>query len=116
MIKNLTLHDILIDVCFSFNVNMDMICSKTRKREILYPRYIFCYIAILFTDFSLDEIGILLNRDHTTIINAREQVKCFIKNNDKIFVDEYWNIYKEKSQLFEQLKRQSNANHNRILR
>jgi chromosomal replication initiator protein len=61
----------------------DMV-SKTRNREIAFPRQIAMYLCRKHTPFSLPHIGKNFGgRDHTTVIHAYEKVKNSI-GKDKI--------------------------------
>lgn len=54
-------------------VTVDLIVSKTRKREPVDARHIYCAIMKKEFDYSLQNIGTFLsNRDHTTVIHSIE--------------------------------------------
>lgn len=57
------------------------ICSKTKKREIVEARHVCAYLIRSLTNFSQNQIGALLNRDHTTVINSIEVCKKMILND-----------------------------------
>ena len=68
-------------VCKHFKVNLDDLNSKKKNNSIAWPRQIAMYLATELTSLSLPEIGREFNRDHTTVIHAKEKVKEEIKNN-----------------------------------
>ncbi|GAB4335393.1 MAG: chromosomal replication initiator protein DnaA [Desulfobulbaceae bacterium] len=53
-----------------FNLKVEELQSRTRKRSIAYPRQIAMYLTRKFTDTSLADIGGLYNRDHSTVLHA----------------------------------------------
>lgn len=58
-----------------FNIKMEDFNSKRKTQSIAWPRQIAMYLANELTDMSLPEIGREFNRDHTTVIHARDVVK-----------------------------------------
>lgn len=100
--KSLSLEVLLTDVCVALGMPLHEVVGKNRKREVVICRHIFCYVAYLKTPNSLKTIGELLgNRDHTTVINAREVVKDLMQTEDEKFMAA-WNRYLERSTLFTQ--------------
>lgn len=87
-IKN-TQKDISIDyiqklVCEYFEVPLDMVKSKTRKREIVQARQISMYLAKNHTKTSLKSIGAFFGgRDHSTVIYACQTVEDLIDTDKK---------------------------------
>lgn len=57
-------------VSCQFNVSMDALRSKSRKRAITFPRQVAMYLARKYTDDSLADIGKVLHRDHSTVLHA----------------------------------------------
>jgi chromosomal replication initiator protein len=53
-----------------FNINIDELKSRTRKRSIAFPRQIAMYLTRKYTEISLADIGSLYNRDHSTVLHA----------------------------------------------
>ena len=62
------------------------ILGKSRKREHVVPRQIFCYYAArLFTRATLREIGAYIGgRDHSTVLHSKQMVQDMI-DTDKDF-------------------------------
>jgi chromosomal replication initiation ATPase DnaA len=53
------------------NVPIHMLGHKTRKRNIVYARHIYCFQMRDKTTWSYKEIGATIGgRDHTTVINS----------------------------------------------
>ncbi len=71
-------------VCEYFEVSVDMVRSKTRKREIVQARQISMYLAKSYTKSSLKSIGDFFGgRDHSTVIYACQTVGDLIDTDKK---------------------------------
>jgi len=72
-------------VCEYFEVPVEMVKSKIRKREIVQARQISMYLAKSYTNSSLKSIGHFFGgRDHSTVIYACQTVEDLIET-DKQF-------------------------------
>ncbi len=60
---------------------MEDINSKKKSNSIAWPRQVAMYIASELTTLPVTEIGREFNRDHTTILHAKQKVKEEIENN-----------------------------------
>ena len=67
-----------------FNVRMEDFNAKRKTQSVAWPRQIAMYLATELTDLSLPEIGREFNRDHSTVVHARDVVKEKI-NEDPFF-------------------------------
>jgi hypothetical protein len=67
------------------------IFTKTRKKEIVLRRQIFCRIT---TDMGLSssQIGKFLNIDHSTVIYSKRVVAEMLLIKDPIITNLYWHI------------------------
>ncbi|MDR2064303.1 MAG: chromosomal replication initiator protein DnaA [Prevotellaceae bacterium] len=87
---NSTKREISIDkikrtVCDYFGLSIDIIYSKTRKREIVQARQIAMYFARNMTKHSLAMIGVEIGgKDHATVLHACKIVED-IYDTDKVF-------------------------------
>lgn len=71
-------------VCEYFEVPVEMVKSKTRKREIVQARQISMYLAKNLTKSSLKSIGQFFGgRDHSTVIYACQTVDDLIDTDKK---------------------------------
>ncbi|MDA9555287.1 chromosomal replication initiator protein DnaA [Pelobium sp.] len=71
-------------VCEYFEVPIEMVKSKTRKREIVQARQISMYLAKSHTKTSLKSIGAFFGgRDHSTVIYACQTVEDLIDTDKK---------------------------------
>ena len=68
-------------VCKYFKVSIEDLNSKKKNNSIAWPRQVSMYLATELTLLSLPEIGREFNRDHSTVIHAKEKVKEEIDNN-----------------------------------
>ena len=70
-----------------FNVRMEDFSAKRKTQSIAWPRQIAMYLATELTELSLPEIGREFNRDHSTVVHARDLIKEKI-NTDPFFTAE----------------------------
>jgi len=74
--KQITLDKIQDVVCNYFNVEMKLIHSKSRKREIVQARHVTMFLSKKYTDFSYSHIGNMVGkRDHATVLHACKTVQ-----------------------------------------
>ncbi len=77
-------------VCDYFNLPLDVINSKTRKREIVQARQLAMYFSKKLTKNSLNTIGLHCgNKDHATVLHAVKTV------NNLIETDKQFRVYVE---------------------
>lgn len=77
-------------ICDYFNISLDQLNSKTRKREIVQARQLAMYFAKKLTKASLANIGMHCgNKDHATVLHACRTV------NNLIDTDKHFRIYVE---------------------
>lgn len=80
--------EILECVSIFFSIPSELILSKTRKREIVEPRQVLCYMMKkhiiksmpinsnkIKSDLSLEEIGFFVGVDHATVLHGIRTVK-----------------------------------------
>ncbi|SMO62344.1 chromosomal replication initiator protein DnaA [Solitalea koreensis] len=82
--KEISMESIQKLVCEYFEIPMEMVKSKTRKREIVQARQISMYLAKNHTKASLKTIGQFYGgRDHSTVIYACQTVEDLIDTDKK---------------------------------
>lgn len=94
-LKNTT-REISIDyiqkvVCDYFSIPIDMINSKTRKRDIVQARQLAMFFSKRMTKASLASIGLQCgNKDHATVLHACRTVSNLVETDKqfKAYVDE----------------------------
>lgn len=63
--------DILMKiVCDEFDVSHEQIVGKKRDADIIDARFMFCYLATEIVNMTRVAVGRIINRHHTTVINA----------------------------------------------
>lgn len=64
-------------VCKHKDVDPKKVCSRSRKREYLTPRQMYCRLAhdLFKKDVSLREIGRVVDYNHTTVIYSIKQTR-----------------------------------------
>jgi chromosomal replication initiator protein len=68
--KNLTAMMIGEFVSSQFNVSVQDMQSRTRKKAIVFPRQVAMYLSRAHTQQSLADIGKAFGRDHATVLHA----------------------------------------------
>jgi len=103
LVKN-TKREITIDyiqkvVCDYFDMNIDVLQSKTRKREIVQARQIAMYFAKNLTSSSLSTIGSQIGgKDHATVLHAYKTVNNLSETNKEF--KEYIKDIEKKLKVF----------------
>lgn len=67
-----------------FNIGIEDLKSRTRKRSVSFPRQIAMYLTRKYTDISLADIGGLYNRDHSTVLHAIRVVTMDMSRNSSV--------------------------------
>lgn len=57
-------------IAAQFKVDTNLLCSKSRKKTVAFPRQVIMYLSRKYTDQSLADIGRILNRDHSTVVHS----------------------------------------------
>ena len=96
-VKEITIDYIAKTVCDYFNLPVDSLGIKTRKRETVQARQIAMYFSKSMTKSSLATIGSQIGgKDHATVLHACRTVSN-LKDTDKnfkFFLDEIENRLK----------------------
>ncbi len=72
--KTLTVTTICEMIATQFQVSLQEMQSKSRKRKLAFPRQIAMYLCRKHTEDSLADIGRIFNRDHSTVLHAIKKV------------------------------------------
>lgn len=97
--EEITSANIISAVTAYYRINKGDLLGKSKKKEIVIPRQICCYLMCELLSLPLVSIGKELGgRDHTTIIHSRDKVEEMCRINDKIAkdVDDIKNIILKK--------------------
>lgn len=71
----LDIEEIIRLVCESFGLSKMQLCSRTRRKDYVQGRNTVFYLARKHTDMSLEEIGCIFNRRHSTVMRSITQVE-----------------------------------------
>lgn len=63
---------------------LDKIRTKSRVHEYVLGRYLFCWFAREYTNYSYATIGAFLNRDHATVLHNVRSCEWEIKYNKEL--------------------------------
>ena len=67
-----------------YNLTVDTLKSKKRKAEINKARQVAIYLCTMTTEETVERIGLSFNRDHATVIHAREKITEDLKNSEQL--------------------------------
>lgn len=99
------LTDIIEDL---YGISKEKLISKSRKRELVELRYVCANILRSETDYTVMNIGKILNIDHSTVCYAKYKHQEFLESkNDKGYKSKFQSIskaYNEKNQTPERLE------------
>ncbi len=80
--KEISIDSILETVADYFKITIADLKSKSRKKEIVYPRQLAIYLAKEHTDLPLKSIGSHFGgRDHSTIIHSVQAIQEMLTSN-----------------------------------
>ncbi len=80
--KEITIDHIVKKVCNYYQLDVDVIQTKSRKREIVQARQAAMYFCKNLTTSSLSVIGIQIGkRDHSTVLHACKTVKNMMETS-----------------------------------
>jgi hypothetical protein len=86
---NMRLVDYIIKLVSKYyNIESELLKTKTRKREICFPRQAAMYLIKENTNLSLTHIGGLFNgKDHATVLHAKRTVANLMQSDKTISLD-----------------------------
>lgn len=97
--EEITSESIISAITAYYRISKTDLVGKSKKKEIVIPRQICCYLMCDLLSLPLVSIGKELGgRDHTTIIHSRDKIEEMCRINDKIAkdVDDIKNIILKK--------------------
>ena len=80
-----------VNICLGVGIN-----QKSRKRDIVYGRFLFFTLAKKCTELSYEKIGKYLNKDHASVIHGINVFNNVVKLENRynkilnIYLDEKW--------------------------
>jgi chromosomal replication initiation ATPase DnaA len=57
------------------------VSGKARYRDLVFVRHLIMYLLRKKTSMSLNEIGRMFNRDHSSVINAMDCIEKYLFND-----------------------------------
>nr|WP_291322213.1 chromosomal replication initiator protein DnaA [Desulfonatronospira sp.] len=78
------LEDIIKSVCRIYDLPLEKICSRSRKRQHVQARNLAFYLARKYTDNSLQNIGRRFNRRHSTVLKGISNVEREVNNDSPL--------------------------------
>lgn len=98
------LDELFYDTCQALEESIAHVQSPNRRAELCIVRCIFCFVAYLYTNYSVKEIGFIMGgRDHTTAINQRDVAINLLDTKNTEFLKKF-EQYKERSVFFRNMK------------
>ncbi len=96
--EDVTPEKIIAAVCSYFKQKKDDLLGKGKKADLAKARQICAYLLCEMLSLPLVSVGKLLDRDHTTIMYARDKMEKLEKLNDRIAkeIDDIKNIVLKK--------------------
>lgn len=83
--KELIFETVAKEICNFYNITFDLLRSKTRHRDYVEPRQVFCYIIKSRDYASLSDIAKFLRPDkplnHATVLHGKKTISNLIENN-----------------------------------
>jgi chromosomal replication initiator protein len=75
-VKNSQKTDVIIQAVVNYYcIDPELLYKRTRLRRVVAARQMVMYILRERTTLSLDQIGKIFNRDHTTVIHACKMIE-----------------------------------------
>lgn len=75
---------LIADVALEFSISRADIFSNKRDKDFIFPRHVAMFLLKDRLGLSLNQIGKIFSKDHTTVIYAVEKVKSKIKTNQAL--------------------------------
>lgn len=86
-LQNATVREIKKMVSDYFGIEISLLDGKDRTKFISKARHIAMYLACEYSKKSVTEIGLDFNRDHASVIHARDKVKEELKSKGFLSVE-----------------------------
>lgn len=81
--RRMTVADrILTATCDEFDLTMPLLRSSIRSHRVSRPRQLAMYLMWRYSGLSSTQIGVKLNKDHTSVVHARRAVENRVENDE----------------------------------
>lgn len=75
-------HKLILETVASyFGIEARFFWHKTRKKEVVEMRHIAIYFIRNYTKMTVTQIGVIFQRDHTSILHAIHQVSNLMQSD-----------------------------------
>lgn len=71
-------------ICEHFVIPLVNLQVKCKKRELVFPRQVIMFFLTEYTDLTYKQIGDIFNKDHTTVIHAKNTVRDLMSTDEKV--------------------------------
>lgn len=71
-------------VMLHFNVTLNEITVKSRKRSVVYPRKALMYLLATRTNLTLEAIGEIVNRHYSSVVHCRDDMSDLMASDPAI--------------------------------
>ena len=95
--KSVSVEDVIKKISEYYNIDINFIYNKNRRKDVVKPRQIIMYILREYFDISYPVIGEKLGgKDHTTVIHSYEKIKKDRKTDPYLNreIEEIYNLLK----------------------
>lgn len=75
---------IIKTVCDHFEISLEAIQVKCRKRELVLPRQVIMYFLTEYTDMTYKQIADIFSQDHTSAIHSKDTIKDIMSTDDSM--------------------------------
>jgi len=69
-------------VAAHYRMGIPHLLSRNRKKCLTWPRAIIYYLSTEWAGWSTNHVGKTLGRDHTTVMNGRDNIIAYMKSNE----------------------------------
>ena len=82
--KKTSVDEVITAVCNHYSIGKRIMLGKGRTKTVAYPRHVLMYILRIEMKLSLEEVGRVLDRDHTTIMHGVDKISHLASNNEAL--------------------------------
>lgn len=98
-VQHISTQQLTAIICEVCEIPWRVVVSNSRRIGAVIARHLYCYFAYTVQKKPLVFIADLLNRDHTTIMYARDKIKNMIDSKDDLYMPLLEEIEKRINQI-----------------
>lgn len=80
------LSEFIDELCRIFEIPRRDLTGRWRDRKMVAIRQLFFYIARTNTGAGLHQLGVMLDKDHSTVIHSVRKAQNYLDTNDPMFM------------------------------